>query len=79
MVPPGGCVLSGTPTEGAALLDSGSGVFYRACPQAQHRRDDGTSPLLHKLRYADDTTLMAESEELKSLLMKVREESEKLA
>ena len=31
------------------------------------------------LRYADDTTLMAESEELKSLLMKVKEESEKLA
>ena len=31
------------------------------------------------LRYADDTTLMAESEELKSLLMKVEEESEKLA
>ena len=28
------------------------------------------------LRYADDTTLMAESEELKSLLMKVKEESE---
>ena len=27
------------------------------------------------LRYADDTTLMAESEELKSLLMKVKEES----
>ena len=33
-----------------------------------------------KDRYADDTTLMAESEEeLKSLLMKVKEESEKLA
>ena len=31
------------------------------------------------LRYADDTTLMAESEELKSLSMKVKEESEKLA
>ena len=31
------------------------------------------------LRYADDTTLMAESEELKSFLMKVKEESEKLA
>ena len=31
------------------------------------------------LRYTDDTTLMAESEELKSLLMKVKEESEKLA
>ena len=29
-------------------------------------------------RYADDTTLMAESEELKSLLMKVKEESEKV-
>ena len=32
---------------------------------------------INNLRYADDTTLMAESEELKSLLMKVREESEK--
>ena len=30
------------------------------------------------LRYADDTTLTAESEELKSLLMKVKEESEKV-
>ena len=30
------------------------------------------------LRYADDTTLMAESEELKSLLMKVKVESEKV-
>ena len=30
------------------------------------------------LRYADDTTLMAESEELKSLLRKVKEESEKV-
>ena len=34
---------------------------------------------INKLRYADDTTLMAESEELKSLLMKVKEKSEKLA
>ena len=34
---------------------------------------------INKLRYADDTTLMAESEEkLKSLLMKVQEESEKV-
>ena len=31
----------------------------------------------NNLRYADDTTLMAESEELKSLLMKVKDESEK--
>ena len=44
-------------------------------------------PVLSKVRfmnniteclYADDTTLMAESEELKTLLMKVKEESEKL-
>ena len=35
---------------------------------------------IHNLRYADDTTLMEESEEeLKSLLMKVKEESEKAA
>ena len=33
---------------------------------------------IKNLRYADDTTFMAESEELKSLLMKVEEESEKL-
>ena len=32
---------------------------------------------INNLRYADDTTLMAESEELKSLLMTVKEESEK--
>ena len=32
---------------------------------------------IHNFRYADDTTLMAESKELKSLLMKVKEESEK--
>ena len=34
---------------------------------------------ISNLRYADDTTLMAESEELKSLLMKVKEKSEKVA
>ena len=33
---------------------------------------------INNLRYADDTTLMAECEELKSLLMKVKEESEKV-
>ena len=32
---------------------------------------------INNLRYADDTTLMAESKELKNLLMKVKEESEK--
>ena len=34
---------------------------------------------INNLRYADDTTLMAESKELKNILMKVREETEKLA
>ena len=33
---------------------------------------------INNLRYADNTTLIAESEELKSLLMKVKEESEKV-
>ena len=33
---------------------------------------------INNLRYADDTTLMVESEEIKSLLMKVKEESEKV-
>ena len=33
---------------------------------------------INNLRYADNTTLMAKSEELKSLLMKVKEESEKV-
>ena len=33
---------------------------------------------INNLRYADDNTLMAESKELKSLLIKVKEESEKL-
>ena len=35
--------------------------------------------IINNLRYADDTTLMAESEEPKSLLMKVKEESERVA
>ena len=34
---------------------------------------------INNLRYADDTTIMAESTELKMLLMKVKEESEKVA
>ena len=33
---------------------------------------------INNLRYADDTTLMAESEELKSLLMNIKQESEKV-
>ena len=37
-----------------------------------------TGRVINNLRYADDITLMAESEEVKSLLMKVKEESEKV-
>ena len=37
-----------------------------------------TGKNINHLRYADDINLMAESEELKSLLMKVKEESEKV-
>ena len=43
------------------------------------RRSTGWNQDINNLRYADDTTLMAESEEeLKSLSMKVKEESEKV-
>ena len=35
--------------------------------------------IINKLRYADGTILMAESEELKSILMKVKEDSEKVS
>ena len=37
-----------------------------------------TGRSINNLKYADDTTLMGESEELKSFLMKVKEESEKV-
>ena len=40
-------------------------------------RIENTGRNINNLRYADDTTLKAESKELKSLLMKVKEESEK--
>ena len=44
----------------------------------KHKLESNCQEKYHNLRYADDTTLMAESEEeLKSLLMKVKEESEK--
>ena len=46
----------------------------------KHKLESDAGRNINNLRYADDTTLMAESEEeLKSLLMKVKEESEKLA
>ena len=68
-----GCILSpclfnfyaGYIMQNASLDDSQAGIKIA-------RRN------ISNLRYADDTTLMAESEELKSLLMKVKEESEKV-
>ena len=45
----------------------------------KHRLESGLQGDINNLRYADDTTLTAESEkELDSLLMKVKEESEKV-
>ena len=47
--------------------------YVYICPSSQDPRRN-----INNLRYANDTTLMAESEELKSLLMKVKKESEKV-
>ena len=44
----------------------------------KHKRIKIARRNINNLRYADDTTLTAEGEELKSLLMKVKEESEKV-
>ena len=44
----------------------------------QHKLESRLPGEINNLRYADDTTLTAESEELKSLLIKVKEESEKV-
>ena len=58
-------------------------IFHEECIMWNARLDEPYSAIkiarrnINNLRYADDTTLMAESEEeLKSLLMKVKEESE---
>ena len=45
------------------------------CMQVRKQQTDSK---INNLRYADDTTLMAESEELKKVLMKVKEKSEKV-
>ena len=44
----------------------------------KHKLDQDCWEKINNTRYADETTLMAENEELKSLLMKVKEESEKV-
>ena len=61
------------PQASACSSSIGRATALRYRPNTQH------SETINNLRYADDTTLMAESEEeLKSLLMKVKEESEKV-
>ena len=58
--------------------------FYAEYIMWNERLDDSEAGIkitgrnINNLRYAEDTNLMAESEELKSLLMKVKEESEKV-
>ena len=44
----------------------------------KHKLESRLGRNINNLRYADNTTLMGENEELKSLLMKVKEESEKI-
>ena len=58
-------------------------MYYCVCAKLHHAGlDEAQAGIMiarrniNNLRYADDTTLMAKSEELKSLLMKVKEESE---
>ena len=58
--------------------------LYTECIMRNARLDEAQAEIkiaarnINNLRYADDTTLMAEGEALKSLLMKVKEESEKV-
>ena len=52
--------------------------WLRMCLPVQETWVPSLVGVLRSYGYADDTTLMAESEELKSLLMKVKEESEKV-
>ena len=65
-----GCVLS--PCLYAEYIMRNAGLEEPQAGIKTARRN------INNIRYADDTTLMAESEELKSLTMKVKEESEKV-
>ena len=65
-----GCILSPCLFKEYIMRNSGLDEAYAGIKIAGRN--------IYNLRYAGDTTLTAESEELKSLLMKVREESEKV-
>ena len=67
-----GCILS------PCLFNLYAGYIMRSASLDEAQAGIKTARNINNLRYADDTTLMAENEEeLKSLLMKVKEESEK--
>ena len=72
------------PSMGFSRQEYRSGVPSPSLSMGFSRLDEAQAGIkiarrnINNLRYADDTTLMAESEELKSLLMKVKEESEKV-
>ena len=59
------------------MLDYAEHIMRKPCLDEAQAGIKTAGRNIDNLRYADDTTLMAESEELKSLLMKVKEESEK--
>ena len=65
-------VLNSIPLSGFITVLRNTGLDEAQAGNKIARRN------ISNLRYADDTTLMAESEELKSLLMKMKEESEKV-
>ena len=60
----------------AAYLTSMQSTSWEMLYWMKHTLESTTGRNISQLRCADGTTLMAESEELKSLLMKVKEESE---
>ena len=61
----------------SAYLTYMQSTSYEMLGWMTHKLESRLPRNINNLRHADDTTLMAESEELKSLLMKVKEESEK--
>ena len=83
-----GCCLWGHTESDTTEATSAAAAAAAAAAAGVHQRKAGLEEAqagikiagrrINNLRYADDTTLMAESEELKSLLMKVKEESEKV-